>query len=296
MTKVIPGFIGLGIMGKSMALNLLKAGFPLAVFNRSPRPAAELREAGAHVVDSPAALAEVADIIFTSVSDDPALTEIVSGERGIVQSEKRRATLMVDHSTVSPSTARAAGEALMRAGIAFIDAPVSGGDVGARNGTLTIMAGGEEKDLARARPYLEKMGANIVHTGGAGTGQMTKCVNQIVVALNVAAMTEGLAIAESFGLDLQKTLDTIGSGAAGSWSLANYGPRVLRGDLAPGFRAEHMLKDLEIALREAAARGTNLPMAELVTGLYQKLVTASGLTSGAIGNHALIKLYQGSGE
>ena len=176
--------------------------------------------------------------------------------------------------------------------MAYIDAPVSGGDVGAREGTLTIMAGGDQNHFDMAKPLFEAVGKNIFYTGESGTGQLTKCVNQVVVASTVAAMTEGLVFAKASGLNPGKTLEIISGGAAGSWSLDNYGPRVLRGDLAPGFDAKHMLKDIDFALEEARGLNVSLPGSECIRGLFDQLCKKMEQEGSVVGNHGLIRLYE----
>jgi 3-hydroxyisobutyrate dehydrogenase len=288
--QVTLGFIGLGIMGGAMARNLRAAGHRLAVYNRSADALSKFADVGARVCGSAAEVAECSDYVFISVSNDRSLEEVVLGSKGLL-SASRRPKIIVDFSTVTPGLAVDICQACLKKNVSFLDAPVSGGDVGARDGTLTIMAGGDPSALDELAPYLKTIARKIVHTGGPGTGQMTKCVNQVMVALGVAAMTEGLSLATKFGLDLQKTLEITGSGAAGSWSLNNYAPRLLRNDFGPGFKAEHMVKDLEISLKEAARFSAELPVTELVADLYRTLCERH---PNLLGNHALLKLYNAS--
>jgi 3-hydroxyisobutyrate dehydrogenase len=282
------GFIGTGIMGGGMSHNLLKNGYSLSVYNRTPEKAQWLVDEGATLCDSSAALAASNDVVCICVSNDAVLREVILGEQGILSSSDLP-SVIIDHSTVSPSTAKSLAATLLERGVQFIDAPVSGGDVGARNGTLAIMAGGDKQAFDEALPVLECYGKNIVYCGEVGAGQSTKIINQIVVALNVCAMSEGLYLAGELGLNLATTLGVISSGAAGSWSLDNYAPRILKGDLAPGFRAGDMLKDLRIACAETEASGVSLPGLALVTELYEKLAEKSATE---FGNHALIELYR----
>lgn len=279
------GFIGLGIMGGAMARNLHRAGFPLRVFNRTPGKAGDLAALEAR---SAAELARSSEIVCLSVTNGRALEEILFGAAGAAGAAAP-GTLFIDFSTTAPADSRRIAARLTDAGLRFLDAPVSGGDVGARNATLTIMVGGREEDVAYAMGALEAVGKTIVHMGPHGAGQMTKAVNQVLVALSVAAMTEGLVLAKAFGLDLERTLQAVGAGAAGSWSLQNYAPRVLRGELGPGFYARDMLKDLRIASAEAAERNVSLPATSLVQGLYTEFCAGEGRD---LGNHALIRLYE----
>lgn len=283
------GFIGLGVMGASMARNLLRAGNDLIVYNRTARSAESLAAEGARCAASPAELGAQAEIVFLSVSDGPAVEDVLFGKNGLVQSGTQT-EIVADLSTIAPDEARRIGARLAEKKIQFLDAPVTGGDVGARNGTLTIMAGGAQEAYTIAHLYFEQMGKNILHCGALGSGQLTKIINQIVVGLNIAAMTEGLVSARQYGLDLETTLRAISAGAAGSWALSNYAPRLLKGDMKPGFAAKHMLKDLRIALNENKSHGLHLPGLKLVTELYEKLCA---LGHGELGNHALLRIYDG---
>ena len=283
------GYIGLGIMGLAMTGNLLKAGFPVHVWNRTSAKMREAEEAGGVPVDDPASMRSVTDVVLVCVTDERALREVLIESPRAFLKGRGGAGVVVDMSTVSPSTEGEVSEILGKEGITYIDAPVTGGDVGARNGTLTIMAGGEESAFHRVLPVFQAIGRNIAHTGPIGTGQLTKCVNQILVALNVAAVTEAIAFLQRSGLDVQKTFDLLASGAAGSWALSNYGPRVLRGDLKPGFRAVDMLKDIKIVLAEADRMKLQLPGVELMRELYEALCA---IQEESLGNHGLISLYK----
>ena len=286
------GFVGLGIMGGSMAKNLLNGGFELYIYNRSSQKAEALIEAGAIWCESPAEVAANVDTVLICLTNGEAVESIIFGDDGLTQpgGELRR---IVDHSTIAPEQARLFAETLDELGIAYIDAPVSGGDVGAREGTLTIMVGSEEADFASLKPMLSWMGRKIFHTGPVGNGQLTKCVNQLVVAGTVAAMTEGMMFAKNSGLSLEKTLEVLSGGAAGSWSISNYAPRILKGDLNPGFYARDMLKDLRIVLQEAESNNSILPVLGLVKELYQALCAGG---DGELGNHALIRVYEKLGK
>ena len=282
------GFIGLGIMGRSMAGHVLAAGHPLCVYNRSRDKADELVGRGARWCDSPGDVAAASDIVITMVGYPADVEQIYLGEGGIVE-RAAAGTLLVDMTTSSPSLARRIAEAARAKGCAALDAPVSGGDVGAREARLSIMVGGEPADVERARPVLERMGTSIVLQGGPGTGQHTKMCNQIVIASTIVGVTEGLAYARSAGLDPATVLQAIGGGAASGFQLNVLGPRIIAGDFAPGFFIEHFLKDLGIALGEAAQMGLELPGLALARGLYEQMA-ARGF--GRDGTQALIKLYQ----
>ena len=227
------GFIGLGIMGSAMAKNLLNAGYSVSVYNRSREKA--MRIEGATICDTPAQIASNADIVLSCVRDGKVLRDLVCGDKGLLSGESPiRTTTIIDLSTIAPSEARVLYSELKENSISFLDAPVSGGDVGALNATLTIMVGGEEAEYRRVLPILEVLGKTIRHMGPSGSGQMTKAVNQVMVALSVAAMTEGLVLAEAADLNLEKTLEIVSSGAPGSWSLNNYAPPILKAARKPG--------------------------------------------------------------
>lgn len=277
-------FVGTGVMGSAMVRNLLRGGCGVHVFNRTQAKSEALKADGAKACESLEAALRGGTTVFLSVSDDAAVCEIVE----VALREMKAGGLIVDLSTVRPGTAWEVAQKLSERKIGFLDAPVSGGDIGARQGTLTIMVGGTKNDFNRAEPYLCLLGKKIVHMGASGNGQMTKAVNQIMVALSVAAMTEGLVLAKRSGLNVEQVLDVVRSGAAGSWSLDNYAPRILRGELGPGFFAKHMLKDLRIALSEADEREAILPVSSLVKELYMALCAQGGEN---LGNHALIALY-----
>lgn len=281
------GFIGLGIMGRSMAGHLLEAGHPLHVYNRSRDKAGELVARGARWCDSPGEVAAASDMVITMVGY-PSDVERIYLEAGGIVERAAPGTLLVDMTTSSPSLARRIAAAAKARGCACLDAPVSGGDVGAREARLSIMVGGEAADLERARPVLALMGSNIVLLGGPGTGQHTKMCNQIVIASTIVGVTEGLAYARRAGLDPATVLQAIGGGAASGFQLNVLGPRIIAGDFAPGFFIEHFLKDLGIALGEAEQMGLSLPGLSLARGLYEQMA-ARGL--GRDGTQALMKLY-----
>jgi 3-hydroxyisobutyrate dehydrogenase len=260
-------FIGTGIMGASMAGHLLAAGYCLTVHNRTKAKAQSLIDRGAAWADDPAAAAEDADVVFTNVTDTPDVEAVVLGHRGVL-AVARPGMVVVDHSTISPAATRDLAARLAERGATLLDAPVSGGDVGARNATLAVMVGGDAAALERVRPMLQCMGKSITHCGPVGTGQLTKLANQIFVAVTNLAVCEGLTFAKANGLDLQKTIDAVKEGAAGSWQLANLGPRMVKGDFAPGFMIDLQVKDLNLVLDAADAAGLYLSATQQVDGLF----------------------------
>ena len=280
------GFIGLGIMGQHMAAHLLAAGHPLAVYNRSPDKAAALVAKGAVACASPAQVAQQSDVIITMVGYPSDVEQVWLGAEGIIT--HARDALLIDMTTSSPALAKRLAEASAKAGHQAIDAPVSGGDVGARDAKLSIMVGGEASAFDKALPILQRMGANIVHMGGAGAGQHTKMSNQIVIASTIMGVCEGLAYAQGAGLDSTALLQCIGGGAAGGFQLNVMGARIAKGDFAPGFFIEHFLKDLGIALAEAESMGIDLPGASLARKLYNDMADKG---RGRLGTQALFQLY-----
>ncbi|MDE2478547.1 MAG: NAD(P)-dependent oxidoreductase, partial [Betaproteobacteria bacterium] len=267
-TKAQPlriGFIGLGIMGRSMAGHLLAAGHELRVYNRSRDKADDLVARGARWCDSPGEVAAGSEIVVTMVGYPADVENIYLGAGGIVE-RAAAGTLLVDMTTSSPSLARRIAQAARERGCGALDAPVSGGDVGAREARLSIMVGGEAADFERAQPVLALMGTNIVRMGGPGTGQHTKMCNQIVIASTIVGVTEGLVYAQRSGLDPSTVLQAIGGGAASGFQLNVLGARIVAGDFAPGFFIEHFLKDLGIALGEAEQMGLDLPGLALARG------------------------------
>ena len=280
------GFIGLGIMGQHMAAHLLAAGHPLAVYNRSPDKAAALAGKGAVACSTPAQVAQQSDVIITMVGYPSDVEEVWLGGQGIIANANK--ALLIDMTTSSPALAKRLAEACTQAGHQALDAPVSGGDVGARDAKLSIMVGGEATAFEKALPILQRMGTNIVHMGAAGAGQHTKMSNQIVIASTIMGVCEGLAYAKGAGLDADALLRCIGGGAAGGFQLNVMGARIAKGDFAPGFFIEHFLKDLGIALAEAEHMGLDLPGATLARRLYNDMA-AKGLSR--LGTQALFQLY-----
>jgi 3-hydroxyisobutyrate dehydrogenase len=250
-----------------MAGHLLEAGYPLRVFNRTPARADELVDRGAQRCASPAELAADSDVVFTMLGTPADVRGVVLEDGDVLQS-MREGALLIDTTTSEPSLAQELHEAGAARGVQVLDAPVSGGDVGARNATLVIMVGGDADAFERGRPLLEVLGRLVRHQGGPGSGQHTKMTNQIAIAAGMIAVCEALLYAYRAGLDLEATVATIEGGAAGSWSLSNYGPRLLKGDLEPGFKVEHFIKDLGIALAQARRMGLSLPGTALAEQLY----------------------------
>jgi 3-hydroxyisobutyrate dehydrogenase len=271
-------------MGSAMCGHLLAAGYPVGVFNRTRERAEPLVEAGAAWRSSPAEVAADADVVFTMVGFPSDVREVVLGEDGVLAGA-RAGSVLVDMTTSEPALAGEVHEAAREKDVEALDAPVSGGDVGARNGTLVVMVGGEEAAFERVQPLFRTFGQTIVHEGGPGAGQHTKMMNQVAIASGMIGVCEALLYAYRAGLDVERALDTISGGAAGSWSLTNYAPRILRGDFAPGFKVDHFIKDLGIALAEAARMDLALPGLALAHQLYVA-VRAQG--HGQLGTHSLV--------
>jgi 3-hydroxyisobutyrate dehydrogenase len=282
------GFIGLGIMGRGMANNLLKAGFKVRVWNRTASRADALVEAGAELGSSPADVAAHSDIIVTCVSDTPDVERVILGEDGIIHGAKSGA-LVVDCSTISPQVTKEIAAKLAEKGVHMLDAPISGGSEGAAKGTLSIMIGGEEAQFQRALPVFQAMGKTITHIGTIGSGQTVKLVNQVLVVGNCLAMCEALLLAQAGGVDLQKTYEAISQGAAGSWMFSNRGPQIMNRDWRPGFTVALQQKDLRLVLDAADELGVPLVGTSMIFNLYRTL-EAQGLQEE--GNHALIKALE----
>jgi 3-hydroxyisobutyrate dehydrogenase len=287
MANTSIAFIGTGVMGRSMAGHLLKAGHTLHIHNRTKAKAADLLAAGAHWHDTAGAAAAQAGVVITMLGFPKDVEETYLSPGGIVE-RARPGALLIDMTTSSPQLAEKIATAAAARGLAALDAPVSGGDVGAREARLVIMVGGSEAAFQRARPYFEIMGKNIARHGGPGAGQYCKLANQIAIAAGMLAWCESLVFAQKAGLDPAKVIESIGGGAAGSWSLNNYGPRALRGDFNPGFYVKHYLKDLRIALDCAATMGLDLPGTALARQLYDR-VAARGWSE--LGTQSLYRLY-----
>ncbi|MGA2504337.1 MAG: NAD(P)-binding domain-containing protein [Anaerolineales bacterium] len=286
MLKV--GYIGLGLMGKSIARNILKAGFPLTVHNRSLPAVDELVSAGARSAPSPAEVAAQVDVVFTNLPDQPDVEKVVLGENGI-SSGAHPGLIWVDNSTIKPAAARSLSEKLSRIGILSLDAPVSGGDVGARAGTLAVMVGGPAEALDKVMPVLQAMGKTVTHVGAAGAGQVAKAANQIMVAAQMVAMGELLIFSQKAGVDPRKVVEAIKGGAAQCWTLDVKPPRLFAGDRKPGFKSRMMSKDLNIILETAHEYGIPLPSAALDAQLYAAMLQ-NGL--GDLDNSAVIAMLE----
>src|SRR5215204_2799383 len=264
------GFIGLGIMGKPMARNLMEAGYELTVHNRSPEKAEELGEEGANVAATPREVAEKSDVIITMLPDSPQVREVVAGEDGVLEGVKE-GSLVVDMSTISPVVTEELAEAVKEKGASMLDAPVSGGDVGAIEGTLSIMVGGDEGDFERARPLFEAMGKTVTHVGPVGAGQVTKAANQVVVALTIEAVSEALVLGSRGGVAPEKILDVLGGGLAGNKVMEVKREKFLSHKFEPGFRSELHHKDLGIALAAGREYGVTLPVTAAVDQMLETL-------------------------
>jgi len=272
-------------MGSAMAAHLLTAGYRVTVFTRSSARAADLIKAGAQWVDSPAAVAAQSDIVFTMVGFPSDVREVTLGENGVMQA-MAAGGIVVDMSTSEPTLAVEIAEMGGRSGVSVLDAPVSGGDVGARNATLSIMVGGPANVVEAVLPCFSVMGSTIVRQGDHGAGQHTKMVNQVLIAGNMVAVCEALLYAYRSGLDLETVLSSVSGGAAGSWSLSNLAPRMIAGNMAPGFFVDHFVKDMGIALGEASRMKISLPGLALANQLYVALQAQGG---GRNGTQALIR-------
>lgn len=283
------GCVGLGIMGRPMALNVLKAGFPVVAWNRSQND--RLRDvlaAGAHKGGSPTEVARQVDVVLINVTDSPDVEAVALGEQGVIAGA-HEGLVVVDNSTISPEVTRRVGAALAERGVQMVDAPVSGGERGAIAGALSIMAGGESATLERVRPVLQAMGQTIVHCGPLGAGQTVKLCNQIAVGLHNLAMSEALVLAAKAGISVDRMVEAVAAGAGGSWAMTNLAPRVLKRDFAPGFKLGLQQKDLRLALEAGRAAGAPLPGTALVHQLYEALETR-GLADE--GNQALVKAIE----
>jgi len=286
MLKV--GYIGLGLMGKSIARNILKAGFPLVVHNRSHGAVQELVAEGALAASSPAAVAAQVDILFTNLPDSPDVEQVLLGEHGVAGGA-RPGLICVDNSTIKPATARRVAAALAAQGVACLDAPVSGGDIGARDGTLTIMVGGPAQALEAVRPVLQATGKSITHVGEAGAGQIAKAANQIMVAAQMVAMGELLVFARKAGADPRKVVAAIKGGAAQCWTLDVKPPRLFDGNRTPGFKAHMQAKDLNIVLETAREYGIPLPSTAVAAQLFNAMLA---MDMGELDNSAVLGVLE----
>jgi 2-hydroxy-3-oxopropionate reductase len=261
------GFIGLGIMGGPMAENLIKAGYEVIAFNRTREKADRLEKMGARIVESPAQVAKECSVVVTIVTDSPDVEEVVCGPEGIIHTV-RPGTIVVDMSTIAPATEKRLYGELSKKDATLVDAPVSGGDVGAVNGTLAIMAGGDREAFDEVKPVFEAMGKSITYCGPVGSGQLTKLCNQILVSVTLLGVSEAIAFALKNGLDPAVMVEAVKGGAAGSWQLSNLGPKIIQGDFDPGFMVDLMQKDLRLVLEAADRARASLPATSLVHQLF----------------------------
>jgi len=286
MLKV--GYIGLGLMGKSMARNILKAGFPVVVHNRSQAAVDELVAEGATRATSPKEVSEQVDVIFTNLPDSPDVEKVALDENGIIEGA-HDGLIFIDNSTIKPASARMIAEKLSAKNVFALDAPVSGGDIGAKNGTLTIMIGGDASALEKVMPVLQSIGKTITHVGEAGAGQVAKAANQIMVAAQMVAMGELLVFSKKAGVDPRKVVDAIKAGAAQCWSLDVKPPRLFDGNRNPGFKAYMQLKDLRIVLDTAEEYDIPVSGAVTNTALFQQMIDAG---MGELDNSAVVGVVE----
>lgn len=285
------GFIGLGVMGLPLARHLLQAGHPLHVYTRSPDRAQSLLEEGATWCDDPAAVARRRSLVITVLPDAPDVEAVLFGSSGLVEGLTSGACV-VDMSTIAPAAAQSFAARLAVQGVAFLDAPVTGGESGARNATLTIMVGGDADAFARVRPVLARLGSRIVHVGRSGSGQMMKACNQILCAVNMVGVCEALSFAKRCGLEPRAVVETLAEGAGGSWALANLGSKICDGDFAPGFKIKLMEKDLRIVQDAAQVLAVPVPGAALAQRLFQAARSTPG--GGELGTQAMIRAWSTS--
>jgi 3-hydroxyisobutyrate dehydrogenase len=281
------GFVGLGVMGQPMALNLLEAGFQLTVFNRTKKKCERLAALGAAVADSPQDVATVAEVVVTMISDTRGVEEVLFGSHGVSDGAKEN-SVVIDTSTIAPRAAREFGVHLQAKGCELLDAPVTGGESGAKAGTLGIMVGGKREAFERCLPIFQAIGKTIIYAGPNGNGQKTKLVNQLVGAINLLAAVEGIRLASAAGLDPEETLRVVSSGAASSWMLTNLGPKILAKDFSPGFSIRLQHKDLRLLDEFITELGGDFPGAKLS---YQLFSAALQERLGEQGNQGLINLW-----
>jgi 2-hydroxy-3-oxopropionate reductase len=289
MTTTRIGYIGLGTMGGAMAENLIKAGYPLTVYNRTVSKAERFIALGAQLAESPAEVARRSEVVFVNVSDTPDVLEVVLGANGAIEGA-HPGMILVDHSTIKPSASREIYKRLQEVEVSALDAPVSGGDIGARNATLTIMVGGELQTLEKVMPILEAVGKKITYVGEAGAGQVAKAANQIMVAAQMVAEAELMLFAQKSGVDVAKVIEAIKSGAAQCWTLDVKPQRLLTGNRAPGFKSSLQAKDLNIVMETARDYEAVLPGTALNTQLFNAMVTTG---SGDLDNSAVIQILEG---
>jgi 3-hydroxyisobutyrate dehydrogenase len=290
MSQSLPriGFIGVGIMGKAMASNLMKKGYRMTVYNRSKKSVEELRSQGAEAAGSPKEVASKSDIVIDMVTDAPDVEQVLFGENGVIDSA-RPGLVVIDMSTNSQEVAKSVHSRLGEKSVDFLDAPVTGGDKGAREGTLTIMVGGKKEVFDHSRPVFEGMGKNIVYMGESGSGQVMKLVNQTAVAIHTLATCESLLLGSSAGLNSKDVLSVLTSGAANSWNLTNLGPKVVAHDYEPGFKAAHLLKDLRYVIQLSEKNRLTLPGSSMVYQLFNSIMAED---EGERGTQILAKVLE----
>lgn len=281
------GFIGVGIMGKSIVRNLMRAGYEVVIYSRTKEKTLDVIEEGAVWRASVAECIKDADVIFTMVGYPQDVEEVYFGEKGIIACASKGAYL-IDMTTTSPKISKRIAREAKAAGMHALDAPVSGGDAGARNATLSIMVGGEKEDFDACLPLFNVIGTTVIYEGEAGNGQHTKMANQIALGGCLSGVCEAITYATSVGLDVQTMLDSISQGAAGSWQMTNMGPRMAKGDFAPGFFVKHYIKDMKIAVEEAADAGAELHILQKILEMYSSLEEEG---CGDEGTQALLKYY-----
>lgn len=286
-TSGIVGFLGLGVMGREMARNLAQAGFTVRAFDIIPGAGDALRSFGVEIVSEISAVTRDADIVISMLPDTPQVEDIVHGPGGLL-SNPPRGKLFVDMSTIAPEATRKLSQELLSVGVTMLDAPVSGGPIGAKNGTLSIMVGGDAGGFEQATPYLKAMGTTLNHVGASGAGQTVKLCNQLICGINIQAICEALALARAWNIDLPQMREVLLGGSAASWMLDKLGPGMIEGDVSAGFRIDLMMKDLRLVLEAAQKHPVPLPATALVATQYQN---AQAYGEGANGNQALFKVY-----
>ena len=285
-------FLGLGVMGGSMAANLARSGYSVKAWNRTPnRSGVEVAtNAGAKVVSSIWEAVETADVVFLCVSDVSDVEEVILGAGGVADSA-RPGTLVIDTSTIGPNAAQKIGAELKQRQLRFLDAPISGGDIGAKNGTLTIMVGGESKDFEESKPLLEILGKTIRLCGAVGSGQAVKLCNQVLCSVHMVALCEAMQLAKQQGIDPNLIIEVCSTGAAGSWALSNLGPKIAESDFQPGFMIKHMLKDLRLVQEAVMQSAEQLPGVDLAEELFKVVKELDDGTGGKQGTQAMIRAY-----
>ncbi|MGD0329834.1 MAG: NAD(P)-dependent oxidoreductase [Nitrososphaeria archaeon] len=282
-TKI--GFIGLGLMGKPMATNLIKAGYSLTVWNRTSSKMDEILALNAKGAGSPKEVAEKTDVVITMLTDSPDVEEVILGPSGVIRGV-RKGVIVIDMSTISPKVTKKVAERLLEKDVEMLDAPVTGGQIGAINATLSIMVGGNEKVFEKCLPIFQALGKRVTYMGAHGNGQIAKLCNQIMCVLNIQGVCEGLMLGAKAGIDLNKLIEVLTGGAANSWQLANQGPKIVKGDLEPGFKMKTQQKDLRLVLETASELDLPLPGTALVNQIF-RIAEAEGL--GEKGTQAAIK-------